>query len=101
MTKKIRFLLLSDTHGTWPFSSTKPTAKVDVLLHCGDLTQVGGLPSFKRAMGDIKSVDAELKLVVAGNHDLELDETWVRENMEDEDDLEDHKKCIECFAAQY
>jgi hypothetical protein len=41
-----------------------------------------------------------LKLVITGNHDLELGKTWVRKNLEDEEDLQDHKKCVENFAAQ-
>ena len=94
MAAAIRFLIISDTHGAWPYSPTDPAPKADVLLHCGDLTQVGGLASFKRAMEDIKSSDAELKLIIAGNNDLELDEIWVRDKMEDEEDLKDHSKCV-------
>ncbi|CAA9964473.1 ser/Thr protein phosphatase family protein [Pyrenophora teres f. maculata] len=100
MSTTIRFLIISDTHGTWPYSTTNPKPKADVLLHCGDLTQVGGLPSFKRAIEDIKLSDAELKLVIAGNHDLELDERWVRDNMEDEADLADHSVCVKFMQAQ-
>ena len=98
MVSSVRFLTTSDTHGAWPYSSSNPAPKVDVLLHCGDLTQVGGLPSFKRAIEDIKSVDAELKLVIAGNHDLELDESWVRENMPE--DMADHLACVTFMKEQ-
>ncbi len=93
MSSHIRLLILSDTHGKWPYSNADPAPTVDVFLHCGDLTQVGGLRSFKRAMEDIKSIKADLKLVIAGNHDLELDEKWVHDNM-DEDDLKDHRDCV-------
>jgi len=92
MAAATRFLIISDTHGAWPYSLTNPAPKADILLHCGDLTQVGGLASFKRAIEDVKSSDAELKLIIAGNHDLELDEKWVRENMEEGE--EDHSKCV-------
>jgi Icc-related predicted phosphoesterase len=98
MVSSVRFLTTSDTHGAWPYPSSNPASKVDVLLHCGDLTQVGGLPSFKRAIEDIKSVDAELKLVIAGNHDLELDESWVRENMPE--DMADHVECVTFMKEQ-
>lgn len=53
-----------------------PTPKADVILLCGDLTQVGGVPSFKRALKMLGSIDAELKLVIPGNHDLELDKAF-------------------------
>ncbi|EDU50963.1 Ser Thr protein phosphatase family protein [Pyrenophora tritici-repentis] len=94
MAGTIRLLITSDTHGAWPYSLTNPAPKADVLLHCGDLTQVGGLSSFKRAIEDIKSSDAELKLIIAGNHDLELEDVWGRENIEDEEDLEERSKCV-------
>ena len=52
-----KILVLSDTHhfefsdkgrGSHPLQL--PTPKADVLLHCADLTQVGGLSSFKKAL---------------------------------------------------
>ncbi|XMA20248.1 hypothetical protein WAI453_013039 [Rhynchosporium graminicola] len=49
-----RFLVISDTHNfefkeeTGPFRA--PTPKVDVVLHCGDLTQVGGISEYKRSL---------------------------------------------------
>jgi predicted phosphodiesterase len=67
--------------------SLSPAPKVDVVLHCGDLTKVGDLLSPQHAVEDIKTFDPELKLVIAGNHDLELDYSWVHKNMEDSDDL--------------
>lgn len=36
--------------------------KVDVLLHCGDLTQVGGLSAYKKALRLISSYDAEVSI---------------------------------------
>ncbi|KAF1948929.1 Metallo-dependent phosphatase, partial [Byssothecium circinans] len=91
-----KFLILSDTHGKWPYEPPTSAPKADVFLHCGDLTQVGGLASFKRALADIKSISAELKLLIAGNHDLELDEEWVRRNSTDEEDLDldDSRECV-------
>ncbi|KAF1968948.1 Ser/Thr protein phosphatase family protein [Bimuria novae-zelandiae CBS 107.79] len=98
------FLVISDTHGKWPYAE-ETSPKVDVLLHCWDLTQFGGLPSFKRAMENIKSTDAELKLVIAGNHDLELDEDWVRRNIEESDveqkmeEVEESRCCVEYIKS--
>jgi predicted phosphodiesterase len=95
MAARTQFLVVYDTHEQWPFTNSYPAPPADVFLHCGDLTQVGGLASLKRAFDDIKTIDAPLKLVIAGNHDLELDEEWVRKNMEGEEDLEESKACLD------
>lgn len=78
-----KFLIVSDTHNL-DFDDTAqsirpfqlPTPKADVLLHCGDLTQVGGISCFKKALKMLALIDAELKLVIPGNHDLELDQSY-------------------------
>jgi hypothetical protein len=59
------------------YTSCQTALKANVLLHCGDLTKVGDLFSLKRAVEDIKAIDAELKPVIAGKHDLELEESCV------------------------
>ena len=76
-----RFLILSDTHNFEFTADTSkllqlPTPQAEVLLHCGDLTQVGGISSFKRALKMLGNIDAELKLVIPGNHDFELDKAF-------------------------
>ena len=59
------FLILSDTHDdAFPDPSSLP--KVDVVLHCGDLTMIGGLGNYKKAIANINALDTELKLVIAG-----------------------------------
>jgi len=85
-----RFLVISDTHGLdlqegseHPFRL--PLPRVDVLLHCGDLTQCGGQVPFKKALNMLGQVDAELKLIIAGNHDLDLDRNYCVANDEEED----------------
>jgi len=40
--------------------------RVDVLLHCGDLTMTDGLSDYKKAIANFKALDAELKLVIQG-----------------------------------
>ena len=91
------FLVLSDTHD-FDFSGTSgPIPSVDVLLHCGDLTNVGGVSSFQKALKMLENIDAELKLVIAGNHDLELDQQyWEAQRDEDGnlEDPEDHQSAI-------
>ncbi|ESZ97866.1 hypothetical protein SBOR_1742 [Sclerotinia borealis F-4128] len=50
----------------------------------------------------LSNFDAELKLVIAGNHDLELDEGWCREHLdEDEDYLQDHARAMEIMQGQF
>lgn len=100
------FLVLSDTHD-YQFGDNEssrlqlPVPKVDVLLHCGDLTQVGGVPAFKKALKMLGNFNAELKLIIAGNHDLELDEGWCKAHLEeDEDYLEDHARAVEVMKGQ-
>ena len=63
------FLILSDTHDdAFPDPASLPSSRVDVVLHCGDLTMIGGLSNYKEAIANLKAIDAELKLVIAGNH---------------------------------
>ena len=71
--------------------------QADVLLHCGDLTNVGGLSSFKKALQMLGCIDAELKLVIAGNHDLELDQVYWNAVCNDENEPEnpqDHNQAV-------
>jgi Icc-related predicted phosphoesterase len=82
-TVSTRFLVISDTH-SYKFDDAKkfggsfvrPVPKCDVLLHCGDLTGVGGVEEYKKVLQMLKEIPAELKLVIAGNHDLDLDREW-------------------------
>ena len=78
-----KFLIISDTHNfefedheTNPLPLHLPTPKADVLLHCGDLTQFGGLSCYKKALKMLGQIPAELKVVIAGNHELDLDKSW-------------------------
>jgi Icc-related predicted phosphoesterase len=76
-----RFMIISDTHNlelkastTFPFRL--PAPKVDVILHCGDITQIGGASYYKKALKMLEALNAELKLIIAGNHDVDLDEDY-------------------------
>ncbi|CAI6265247.1 unnamed protein product [Periconia digitata] len=78
---KTRVLILSDTHSASPTENLSspfrtPLPSADVLVHCGDLTMVGLMSEYKRVMKMLQGVDAQLKLVIAGNHDISLDETY-------------------------
>ena len=85
-TIKTRFLIISDTHSaqlslqenepqaSTPFPFRKPLPSADVLLHCGDLTKIGQLYEYRKTLDMLGECDAEFKLVIAGNHDISLDE---------------------------
>lgn len=97
-----KFLVISDTHN-FDFDNRpgriqplrRPTPKVDVLLHCGDLTDDGGVSSFRKAVRMLGDFDAELKLIVAGNHDLELDKCYWKSNH----DSRDHDLAVETMTG--
>ncbi|KAF2830169.1 Metallo-dependent phosphatase [Ophiobolus disseminans] len=79
-----RFLIISDTHSASPehnagdddIAFRPPLPKADVLLHCGDLTMIGHLHEYEKTVSMLESIEADLKLVIAGNHDISLDETF-------------------------
>jgi Icc-related predicted phosphoesterase len=78
-TVKTRILVLSDTHSTLPAPANSnslsyrwPLPKVDVLLHAGDLTGTGKIEQHEKALQLLSNVDAELKIVIPGNHDMTL-----------------------------
>lgn len=117
-TKPARFMIISDTHShdfkdraneDVPFQH--PLPRCDVLLHAGDLTNRGTTKELEQVINMLGSIDAELKLVIAGNHDLTLDgEYWKRmckdfwtpttadnSDPDSEDDAEvasDHEKAV-------
>ncbi|RYN26851.1 hypothetical protein AA0113_g7354 [Alternaria arborescens] len=81
---RTRFLVISDTHSIAPAdnignndaSFRPPLPKADVLLHCGDLTMIGLLEEYEKTLDMLESINADLKLVIAGNHDITLDEEY-------------------------
>lgn len=98
-------MVLSDTHNLESVADLKATAapipmpKVDVLLHCGDLTQVGGLSAYKKALKLLGSFDAELKLVIAGNHDISLDGEYWQTHLEEDDEPQEHDQVVEIMTG--
>jgi hypothetical protein len=82
-TVKTRLFIISDTHSRHnkptvsdKYSFRPPFPKVDVVLHTGDLTMTGLIDEHKAALNLLKQFPAELKLVIAGNHDLTLDRDY-------------------------
>ncbi|ESZ99174.1 hypothetical protein SBOR_0458 [Sclerotinia borealis F-4128] len=97
-----RIMIISDTHnyqfGTppipLPLSLSNIPPNIDVLLHCGDLTERGALSEYRGALLMLQQIPAKLKLVIGGNHDRTLDLAWVKRNLgfpytteEEEEDL--------------
>ncbi|KAI9824607.1 MAG: hypothetical protein M1832_001697 [Thelocarpon impressellum] len=80
---KTRLLILSDTHTAEPaparevrYAYRQPLPAADVLLHCGDLTMIGLPAEYAAMIAMLSAADAELKLVIAGNHDISLDRPY-------------------------
>ncbi|KAK4552828.1 hypothetical protein LTR86_010162 [Recurvomyces mirabilis] len=94
-TIKTRILIISDTHCAPlkpengdspppqpPFAAPLPPA--DILIHCGDLTHTGQEDQYNQALDMLKEIQAPIKLVIAGNHDLTLDKEFMlnRQNLD-------------------
>ncbi|KAL6712412.1 hypothetical protein ACN47E_000289 [Coniothyrium glycines] len=69
----VKFLIMSDTHGA-DLPAMLP--ECDVLLHCGDFTEDGSPRSISETLGALRKIKAELKLVIAGNHEISLDQRY-------------------------
>ncbi|KAK4693988.1 hypothetical protein P7C71_g3508, partial [Lecanoromycetidae sp. Uapishka_2] len=70
--RKTRFVCISDTHNASPDGAFK-LPKGDVLVHAGDLTKQGTLAELRKTFDWIDQADFEIKIVIAGNHDITLD----------------------------
>lgn len=80
-----QFLIISDTHDLAVRDLPKlPTA--DVVLHCGDITEDGDIKSYKKTIDALATLPAELKLVIAGNHDISLDRSFYASQGGSDDD---------------
>ncbi|KAL8950192.1 MAG: hypothetical protein Q9222_003755 [Ikaeria aurantiellina] len=82
-TIKTRFCIISDTHTAplFPPNDTNhayrsPLPSADVLLHAGDITNSGYIVEYEAMFEMIANADAELKIVIAGNHDITLDKQY-------------------------
>lgn len=67
MDKKLRLVIISDTHG-WHDQINIPPG--DVLIHAGDFTNMGELPILVSFNEFLKRQPHQYKIVVAGNHDF-------------------------------
>lgn len=66
--RKTRFVCISDTH-----NQTPKLPRGDVLVHAGDLSNQGSISELRKTVAWLEKADFEVKIVVAGNHDVTLD----------------------------
>ncbi|EOA81634.1 uncharacterized protein SETTUDRAFT_157538 [Exserohilum turcica Et28A] len=84
LSTPVRFLILSDMHGA---ELPQNLPQCEVLLHCGNLTEHGTPQSISSALQNLSKVDARLKLVIAGNHEVSLDRQYWLSHGGPEDDV--------------
>ncbi|KAK8220163.1 hypothetical protein M8818_000579 [Zalaria obscura] len=59
------------------YALRSPAPEADVVLHCGDLTgDECTIPKLRKAFALLSAIPAELRLVIAGNHDTLLDKDF-------------------------
>ena len=78
--------------------------KVDVVLHCGDLSSIGRLREYKETKPMLAKVPAELRLVMAGNHDVSLGRKYIDAHADDEDyedDFEEHQAAWALWTGEH
>ncbi|KAJ5085452.1 hypothetical protein N7532_010223 [Penicillium argentinense] len=100
MHRKTRFVCVSDTHGYTPSEAGFKLPAGDVLIHAGDLTNKGSMSELRRTMDWISNADFEIKIIVAGNHDVSLDsEIYAQHGRAFHGPrLEDPQQCIETIT---
>ena len=71
----ITVVCISDTHNTQP-----DLPPGDVLLHAGDLTQDGSFTELQAQLDWLNSQPHTYKVIIAGSHDLLLDDAFVKQH---------------------
>ena len=96
-TVQTRILIISDTHNAPLHASHRgckqppyppfqaPLPKADLLIHCGDMTVTGQPKEYNQTLEMLKTIDAPVKIVIAGNHDFSLDREYMLSHAEDEE----------------
>ncbi|KAK6335161.1 hypothetical protein TWF718_010598 [Orbilia javanica] len=100
-TVKTSFLLVSDTHDVEPRGPEHknslfryPLPKTDVFIHAGDMTQNSNLSALKKAIAWIERVPAEVKILIAGNHDTCLESIQDESDDSDDSDSDSDSSCF-------
>lgn len=76
----MKALVISDTHGLFKYwERLFPIPKdIDMIIHGGDLTNIGEIHEFNEFMFWFKNLEVEHKIMIAGNHDKGLDDPYNR-----------------------
>ena len=70
-TNPVSIVCISDTHNSQPV-----LPEGDVLIHAGDLTQSGTFEELQSTLAWLSAQPHQVKIVVAGNHDMLLDASF-------------------------
>lgn len=97
---KTKVLIISDTHGL-QFTPRAPQLPVDVVIHCGDMTEHSKLSEFRDTIQLLESLQAHLKLVIAGNHDFSLDEDAFEQKIAEAKTIADEDLDDDLFEREY
>lgn len=106
---KTRICVISDTHSNSPYPANNasrayrlPLPSADVLLHAGDLTMTGHGDEHRETIEMLKAADAELKIVIAGNHDLTLDKEYYTQfaELSHGKDIQDMDKIRDMYCGE-
>ncbi|KAI0479179.1 ser/Thr protein phosphatase family protein [Xylariaceae sp. FL0804] len=83
MEVKTRILIISDTHAEPGALGIGNGHRADVVIHCGDLTEESKIEEYRQTLQLLQSINAPLKLAIAGNHDFTLDVPAFRRKVEE------------------
>lgn len=93
----MKLVAISDTHDKHREVAFPQIPDGDILIHAGDATKSGDLAAFKQFIEWFASQPHEYKILVAGNHDICLDFTYVNEKKLPYYPMEElRKKAMEC-----
>ena len=100
--RKTRIVCISDTH-----NQTPKLPAGDVLIHAGDLTNQGSYSELKRTMQWLEKTNFEVKIIIAGNHEITLDQPFFKEHEgkwkwpEPQDTAECRRLVVEAHGVTY
>lgn len=92
----IRIICISDTHNT-----TYPLPPGDILVHAGDLTVHGTFDEVQAQLRWLSSQPHSHKIVIAGNHDILLDEACDAKFLTRREDSAAKRKELDWGGIQY
>lgn len=95
-------LIISDTHAGEMIAERLLNLEdeVDVAIHCGDLTDGSKLDEYRSALHLLMGVKAQLKLLIAGNHDFAMDDIAFEHQTKEYVDREARNNSIHAHVVQ-